>query len=169
MLAQTDGTITDERDRVLVRKEARLHWWPLDGTERTLRCTATCIVVAFSRVVPPPRENGPATTATPVRFRRPLPWLAFVDVPRHPRAETLRYLERYDDNWLAIGAPATARHLRLVGDVNGWVLPAADDAATIVLVHGVSVAQLIFEFAALLYVAVAIVRTLRGPRGTPER
>jgi hypothetical protein len=149
LLAQTDDTIRDDRGRIVATRTIAPRWWPLRGDARELACTATCILVATSVSPVPAIENGPHAAIRPVTVVRFAPWLAQLTLPAHDGVETLRIAERYDPHWIVVPDIARGRHVRLAGELNGWIVDASAHDERLFVVEWIAAVQLLMELVAI--------------------
>lgn len=157
VLAWTSATMLDDSGRIIARRSYHLRWWPLRRPTHYLRCNGTCTVSAVGKPPPVPNES-PARMPHGVAFVRLTPWLTRASLPQHDEA-TLRWNVLYQDSWTLIGTPALA-HIRLNGNVNGWLLPRAS-AASVYVINLATALQLLLEILSGVVVAVLIALAVR--------
>jgi hypothetical protein len=152
VLAQSDADIRDQRGHVIATRTTELRWWPLDGTEHALTCSAPCALAALAThpVTLPP--NGARPVVAPAPWTTYAPWAMRVTVPAHTNTETLRYAERFDPHWTLRGEAAD--HVMLAGDLNGWILGPTTQERTLLVTHDVAAVQAALEAVTWLFLIV---------------
>ena len=130
-------------------------WIVLPPSVSGVRCAGLCVVAAQAVRMPAYPLDPPAHPSRAIGYRTLTPWFVVANVPAG-EAELLRYNVTFDDNWVALYANAPLSHLRVDGVVNGWLLPARQQAATIVLVEGGAVCVAFAELVAVLLFLFAV-------------
>ena len=152
ILAETTGTLLDDRRRTIATAATDLHWFPTPES-RSIECRGIC-VIALAANTPigdvPEHAFNPDFTAVP--FDQVTPWLVTVAAPRS--AETLRYNVTFSRFWIAIAGSQILKHERLDESVNAWNV-ARIQGSRIYLLNSLAAAQLVLEFLAFFTIAAA--------------
>ncbi|MBD5635386.1 MAG: hypothetical protein IAI49_12985 [Candidatus Eremiobacteraeota bacterium] len=130
-------------------------WIALPPAVSGVRCVGLCVVAARAARLPVDPLDPPVHPSRAIGFRALTPWLVLATLPAGG-AELLRYNVTFDDNWVALYADAPLSHLRIDGVVNGWLLPARHDAATVILIEGGAVCVAFAELIAVLFFLLAV-------------
>jgi hypothetical protein len=162
ILGYVDGTLRDQRGRVVARGHGDYRWVPLDSGVRAVGCDGRC-AVALRGHPPDLPLNPPAQAFSRPPFGTLMPWLLWARVgDRVPRV--LRLNEAYDPHWIAVDAARPLVHFRLDAAVNGWIVP-PQSPGQIAVVYVPAVFQFVFEVVGCVWIAVVIVAACRSAAG----
>jgi len=152
ILAWTDGRLLSDDGRTIARRSGGLAWKSVPDDTTSVRCAGSCAVIGTADR-PPARAEGPLLRPRRVRFEELEPWLLRAAVPDHAPA-TLRLAMRYETSWTLLGAGA--EHVRLAGDLNGWVLERGPARSALLINVAAGIQMLLEAFAAVGIVALAL-------------
>ncbi len=159
VLVAVTGVLRDDRGDVVAHTTRGYAWVALPRSAAALVCTGSCAVALEGD--PPPRTalEGGASRMRSLSWHRLAPWLVVVDIPAGGRL-LVRSLDSYDASWLALAGGRFAEHVRLDALLNGWLVAPRTEREQLVVLHGVSVVQLLLE----LFGTIAFLRAT-GRRG----
>jgi hypothetical protein len=163
-LVFVDGRLTDQDAKTVLAARGGYRWIRLPASLRAARCFGVCVVAAQG--APPSGASDRAVLpSTSVPFHAWTPWWVTVAAPAAPRALMLRYNVAYDDHWSALAGWDRLAHVRIDTVVNGWIVPAASAAQTIVLLETSAAVQAACEvtgFAWACWIVFACIRRRRA-------
>jgi hypothetical protein len=99
---------------------------------------------------------------TALPYRAFTPWLLVTEVPPGER-RVLRYGVRYDEHWTAFARTKKLPHVRVDTVVNGWLLPAFDRSARVVLVETGALLVALSELVSAVVQLTLLASLLRRP------
>jgi hypothetical protein len=119
------------------------------------------VLAAETSERPPSIRLPAAGTPVPLAFEELTPWLYRVRGIA-PGTTLVRFNERYDPGWLAIGAGHLLTHVRVALCANGWL--ASEPASTdVILVQTTALLQLIAELVGAACVLLLLKALVREP------
>jgi hypothetical protein len=164
-LVFVDGTLVDQRDRMVSGATRGYRWVNISADVSGVRCRGLCAVA--TQGYPPAIAPVSMTRAHPatLNYRAPAPWWIETNV-QPGEASTLRVNDAFDKNWIAIVGSDRLAHVRLDTAVNGWLLPARSTTQQIWMIQWPAAVQALLEAVGALWV-LFLVGNLR--RRTPKK
>lgn len=160
LLAYVRGRLTVNDGRILANGNGKYSWIFVPSNVSAVTCLGLCALAAESPVSPGP-ARGQTSRVDPAPFQKLTPWLYRV-ARSGSDAGFVRFNERYDPGWLAIGAWHLLPHMRATLYANGWFAtdrPAGD----VILVQATALAQFMFECVGLACVLLLLKALVREP------
>jgi hypothetical protein len=160
LLAYVRGRLLDDRGGTLAGTTGGYRWIAIAPGTNAIVCSGLCVLAALSSGAPPTVESPPAAAAA-LGFEELAPWLYRVR-GTVPGSSLVRFNERYDRGWLAIGGGQLLTHVRVALYANGW-LATQRPSDGIILVQITALLQLIAELAGAACVVLLLKALVREP------
>jgi hypothetical protein len=164
-LVFVDGTLVDQRDRLVSGATRGYRWVNISADVSGVRCHGLCAVA--TQGYPPaiaPASMKRAHSASLI-FRARAPWWIETSVTVGD-ASTLRLNAAFDKNWIAMAGSDQLSHVRLDTAVNGWLLPARTASQQVRMIQWPAAVQALLESAGALWVLFLIGFRRRGAPNT---
>jgi hypothetical protein len=161
LLAYVRGRLTAGDGRMLASGNGTYSWIYIPSNVSAVTCLGLCALAAESPVSPGPARGQAIARVDPAPFAQLTPWLYRV-ARTGSDAGFVRFNERYDPGWLAIGAWHLLPHVRVALYANGWFTtdrPSSD----VILVQATALSQFIVECVGLACVLLLLKALVREP------
>ena len=161
LLAYVRGRLSGSDGRTLLSDAGTYRWIAIPPGTNEVACSGLCVLAAESSGPPPTIGSPVAARPLPLAFEQLTPWLYRV---RGVAAGTslVRFNERYDPGWLAIGAGHLLTHVRVALCANGWLATERPSNA-VILVQITALLQLIAELVGAACVLLLLKALVREP------
>lgn len=156
VLADVDGTLRDQRGRLIASHTHGYRWLRLPRDASGLRCSGACAVALAGDPKGVPL-NDVEEAVTALQHRIITPWLWTFTMPANSGG-IVRVLQRYDSGWVAVEGSSVLPHIRVGAVMNGWNVPANRQSRQIVMLHLPSIVQLLCELLGYCAIILVIVR-----------
>jgi hypothetical protein len=161
LLAYVRGRLSGTDGRTLASDAGTYRWIAIPSGTTGVVCSGLCALAAESSAPPPSAGTPAAGRPVPLAFEELTPWLYRVRGIA-PGTSLVRFNERYDPGWLAIGAGHLLTHLRVALYANGW-LASEEPVNAAILVQITALLQLIAELAGAACVLLLLKALVREP------
>lgn len=160
LLANVRGRLNGADGRMLAADTGTYVWISIPPTIASVVCRGLCELAAQTQGFPAIPLGQTKGSARAVSFHELTPWL--YRLHGIGSASLLRFNERYDPGWFAIGAWHALPHVRVGVSVNGWLL-APRWPTDVVLLQVTALLQLVAELVGAACVVLLLKALVREP------